>query len=528
MIASAQTPALRILATHHAGVFDESAAEIVVYDSATRRLFVVNGAHGGVDVLDFADPVALRKAGQLSAGAVSDAAGAVNSVAVGNGVVAVAVAHRQKTEPGFVGLFDAADLSHRRTLRVGALPDALMFTPDGKTLVVANEGEPSDDGTVDPEGSVSVIDLSGGIDKAVVRHAGFTAFNGVLSPGADPRVGVRIHPAAASAAADLEPEYIAIALDGKTAYVSLQENNAIAVVDLATAAVTRVLPLGAKDHRTFGHGLDARPDGIERIRTEPIYSLYLPDALAAYAGPDGQTYLVTANEGDRRGEDAYGGRFVDCAKLVELQLDERFQGFDAQQRSTWLDPQTGLGKLQVSRIDGDPDRDGDLDEVFALGSRSFSIFDTEGNRVFDSGDDFERITAARLGVVFNADNDANDSLESRSDNAGPEPEGLTLGQHDGRTLAFIGLERVGGVMVYDITDPRAVRFRAYVNPRDFSVPDASLRDRVVGALPNELPGALDLGPEGLVFIPADDSPDGRAYLVVTNEVSGTTTVYRVR
>ena len=39
--------------------------------------------------------------------------------------------------------------------------------------------------------------------------------------------------------------------------------------------------------------------------------------------------------------------------------------------------------------------------------------------------------------------------------------------------------------------------------------------------------AGDLGPEGLVFIPAAQSPNGRPLLVVGNEVSGTTAVLQL-
>jgi Ca2+-binding RTX toxin-like protein len=230
--------------------------------------------------------------------------------------------------------------------------------------------------------------------------------------------------------------------------------------------------------------------------------MYQPDAIATFA-VNGETYIVTANEGDARDYDT----FSEEVRVADLTLDP-----DAFPNADELQAEAALGRLTVTNTLGDPDGDGDFDQLFSFGARSFSIWDSAGNLVFDSGDDFERITAELLPDNFNSDNDENDSFDSRSDAKGPEPEGVVTGVVDGRTYAFIGLERIGGIMVYDVTDPVSPSFVQYINTRDF---EGNAEAGTAG----------DLGPEGLVFIAAEDSPTGRPLLAVANEVSGSTTLY---
>ena len=487
--------ALSVLGTFETGVFDDGAAEINAYDPDSQRLFVVNSNAVTIDILDLSDPTNPTKIGEIDATAFG--AGA-NSVAVKDGIVAVAIENEVVTDNGKVVFFDA-DGEFLGEVVVGALPDMVTFTPDGTQVLVANEGEP-DDG-VDPEGSISIIDLSNGVDNATVETADFTAFDG---QEADLRAeGVRIFPDA-TFSQDAEPEYIAVSPDGTQAFVSLQENNAVAVVDIANKAVTDIIGLGVKDHSVEGNGIDAsdRDDAIN-IDTYPVFGLFMPDAIASYEF-GGVNYFVTANEGDARDEDA---------RVKDLVLDPT-----AFPNAAELQLEENLGRLEVSTIDGDTDGDGDFDALYAYGARSFTIFDAEGNLVFDSGDDFEQITADLIPEFFNSTNDENGSFDSRSDAKGPEPEGVVIGEVDGRTFAFIGLERVGGIMVYDITNPAEASFVDYLNNRNFDV-EAELADGSTN------PAVGDLGPEGLTFISADDSPTGAALLAVSNEVSGTTTIY---
>ena len=919
---------LNPIGTFATGVFDEGAAEISAFDPSSQRLFVVNGDSNGIDVLDLSDPTnpALIDTIDVSL------SGGPNSVAVSNGVVAIALEDVTPSENGTVAFYDASTLELLNVVGVGVLPDAVTFTPDGNYLLVANEGEPVGDENdliaIDPEGTISIIDLSAGVEDATVATADFTEFNGQEE---DLRGdGVRIFPGR-TAAEDLEPEFIAISPDSTTAYVTLQENNAVAVVDIQTAKVLDILPLGATDFSrglptletfdipeltteafeigtdpdgnpiflgglsglsfigyadngnpqfvavndrgpvgssidtpdpdssdrpflvpdlqttiltleldettgqvaivdsvgltrevdgvpfpvpitglpnipgvfevpvdpstgdplpndpfgldaegivwdpstgnfyiadeqapsiyvfssegvlidrfvpvgyseldddptttdgTFGtetlpevyldrrdnrgfeaialdteknilysfiqtplsnpdtatsnsssvlrilgidpitgepleeyvyllesptlvttdptvnfgsaevdrigdsvfagdgqfyvierdnedsdtaqqniykidlqgatnilgtdlsnatsgttleqlspdelaaagiqpvnkilvtnlpslgfspsaqteglallddgrlavindndyegsdtptqlgiisfdevsNGLDpSDQDGAINIDNFPVYGLYQPDSIDAFE-IDGQTYFIVANEGDGRDD---LDDLTDIARVEDLVLDPV-----AFPDAATLQLPENLGRLEVSTIDGDIDGDGDYDQLFAFGSRSFSIYDELGNLVFDSGDELSQITAQIFPEDFNSDNDENGSFDNRSDDGGPEPEGIEVGVVGDRTYAFIGLERIGGVAVYDVSDPANSTFVQYINNRDFSeeleLPDGTSN-----------PAAGDSGPEGLLFIAAEESPTGVPLLVVANEVSGTTTVYQI-
>lgn len=562
------------------GQFGVSAAEIPAFDAASKRLFVVNAQLGAVDVLNLANPANPVKIGVIDATAVL-AGAEINSVAVHNGIVAVAIQAPVKTDTGRMALYRASDLSLISSVTIGALPDMVTFTPDGNTVLVANEGEPSDDYQVDPEGSVSIIDVRNPA-APVVRTATFTAFNG--QEATLRAAGVRIYGPNATAAKDFEPEYIAVSADSKTAWVTLQENNAMAKVDIATATVTDVLPLGYKDHGVAGNELDASDTdgGTINIKTWPgVRGMYLPDAMASYT-VGGATYLVTANEGDARawGEDnaAYWGGdatkgFVEEFRVKHLVNKNGWAGragddlppqLNAMAAGGLLNPVTfgycgaiagdpmgcradaALGRLNISwtmgyrtNPDGSPmmfsavgvaDPLGNrlmYDQLYSYGARSFSIWNANGGLVWDSGAEIEKFLASsdcKLGSArnipcadfFNAGHDEGNAKDSRSDAKGPEPEGIALGQIGTKTFAFIGLERMGGVLVYDITSPTSPRRVDYLNTRDEWVTN-----------PPNLATAGDLGPEGLVFIPAARSPNGKPLLVVGNEVSGTTAVMQL-
>jgi 2',3'-cyclic-nucleotide 2'-phosphodiesterase/3'-nucleotidase/5'-nucleotidase len=504
---------LSFLGRFETGVYDEGAAEIVAYDATLARVFVVNAQAQTVDVLDIADPSAPASIDTIAvaeAGA-PDTLGSANSLSVRNGVLAVAIENDPKTDPGLVAFYDTESLELLGTATVGALPDMLTFTPDGSRVLVANEGEPNDDYSVDPEGSISVITVPDTFGGAItVAHATFAAYD--ASADDLKAAGVRLFGPAATVSKDLEPEYIAVSGDGATAYVTLQENNALAVVDVASAAVVDILPLGLKNHALLGNELDPSDrDNGAVLGSWPVFGMYMPDSIAAYEVA-GETYLVTANEGDVR----EWGTTVDGVRLSTLTLDPTLFPDAAE-----LQDNAALGRLNVSPYTSDTDGDLDVDQIHAIGGRSFSIWrPATGELVYDSGNDFELRLARRLGSDFNSNHTANDSGDSRSDDKGPEPEALALGRIGTSTFAFVGLERTSGIMVYDVTLPEAPRFVSFVSSRDFSV-------TFDGTVPAELATAGDLGPEGLVFIPAADSPTDEALLVAGNEVSGTTSIYRV-
>lgn len=496
---------LEVIGQYQTGAFDESAAEIVAHDARNQRIFVINAASATVDVLDINDPANPTKMGEID---VSGIGAGVNSVAIYKNLIAVAVESNPKQDPGSVAFYDATSLTRLNTVPAGALPDMVTFTPNGRFVLVANEGEPNDDYTIDPEGSISIIDLRNGVMHATVATADFRAWNGMED---ELRAqGVRIFGPGASAAQDFEPEYITVSKNSQTAWVALQEANALAVVDIRTATVTDILPLGTKDHMLPGNEFDAsNRDGMINITSWPTKGMYMPDAIASYSFR-GQTYIVTANEGDSRDYDG----FSEEVRVKDLQLDPV-----AFPNAAELQTDENLGRLKTTTANGDIDGDGKFEEIYSYGARSFSIWNSKGELVYDSGADFENITAATIPADFNSNNDENDSFDSRSDDKGPEPEGVALGKIGSRTIAFIGLERVGGIMAYDVSNPNKVQFLNYINNRDFSV------DAEIEGATNPLVG--DLGPEGLVFIHASKSPNGKPMLVVGNEVSGTTTLFEV-
>jgi hypothetical protein len=836
--------ALQLLDTHETGRYNLGAAEIVDFHPATRRAFVVNSRAARVSVLELGARGFEREERALEPGRDLEdfAVGQVTSLAVSGDLVALAACATDGDRRGRVVFYSARELRYLGDVAVGYGPDMLTFTADGRRLLVANEGEQVRNSAqrilTDPEGSVSVIDVSRGPERASVAHASFNGFDGRIEEFRNagvriPRLGDSLFEAGEGAvrlSTDLEPEYIAVAADGKTAWVSLQENDAVAVLDVDSATFTDILPLGVKDfsrgqasfedvalpvrsalaihdpgeplglcvdaqasggdhpafyvlrdgvvehlvldrgrwlaggavrlaepanggrrayrgliqdpgdgtfwvgdarrsaayhftaegrllhelapaaapggvvavsldperHRlylflqgpspdgtagelarvvrilaiddgraspTFGEAIGewlyvtnsggpggvaalvagaavepsgrllvlesgtdhqvatgtwsapanvfrvdlggasnvrgragalgpafdgsspdelvrsyglalahkqkvfalpspgrARPlravhaqglallddgrmavgvgepprpqvalrddptdgaggvgltlvsfdeqnrfdasdrDGKVSLRHWPVLGGYMPDGIEALQVA-GEDFFVTANEGDTRDYDA--------KRLADVELDPaHFPDAAALQSSA------SLGRLKISVVDGDLDADGDFDQIQAFGARSLSVWDRAGNLVFDTGSLFEEVTSRALASAFNSNNDDNGSFDSRSDDKGPEPEGLEIAEIDGRPYAFVGLERVGGVVVLDLADPRAPVFVEYVNPRDFS--GSAQRG-----------SARDLGPEGLKFVPADQSPTGRGLLFVANEVSGTTSAYDV-
>lgn len=515
------------IGTYATGVLfdgDVGAAEIPAYDSHTRRVYVVNAVEKRVDVLDLRNPSTPTKLFHID---VSDL-GTPNSVDTHFGVIAVAVEAPVRTDPGKVAFY--LSNGHRLgTVDVGALPDMLAFSPSGRYLLVANEGEPGD--TVDPKGSVSIIDLKKWPRRISVKTADFTAFDGkTLAPSI-------VVAAGKLPSNDLEPEYLTISEDSERAWVTLQDANALAEIDIERGKVRALRGLGFKDHGAAVNALDAsdRDNAINICSWQNLFGMYQPDAIASFRHR-GRTYLLTANEGDSRAADE--------ARVSALTLGPVFPAIWKQNFN--------LGRLTVNRSLGH--EGGTYGRLFVYGARSFSIWKDSGAQVFDSGMELERITAAFPGgpapasplvlrppvpaapasicprtaaaspappltTPFNSNHEEGNSFDTRSDNKGPEPEAVVVGEHRDRTYAFVGLERVGGIAVYDVSEPDEPEFETYVNPRDFNQPVS------IGGAPN--PAAGDLGPEGLEFIPSRKSPTRRPLLVVSNEVSGTTTVYEL-
>lgn len=453
-------------------------------------------------------------------------AGGVQSLDVSGNLLAIAVQASNKTDNGrvaFYRLSNSGAATFLTSVEVGSLPDGVAFSPDGKFLVVANEGELPTGfvaGTsIDPEGTISVIPIK---DEApVVAEAvtlDFKAFNVGGARHAELPADVRIGRPGATVAQDLEPEYVTISEDSKTAFVTLQENNAIAVVDLTNKKITKIIAMGFKDHglernkiavsdRFVGNG-----STMPTLKTVPgLYGIYMPDGIATF-NHEGKTYVITANEGDDRDD------FLnpdETARVKDLALDAT-----AFPNGVALKADAELGRLTViaksaKRSDGtavnlgDTDGDNDYDKLYALGGRSFSIVEIDsGKMVFDSGSDVERI------VYNDANDDATNRLSllkaaqllGRLDNKGPEPESVVVGTVRGQTYAFVGLERSSGILVYNISNPNSPHFVQYIRNT------------------NTLAEG-DISPEGMKFVPANKSPNGKALLLVGYEFSGSMAVF---
>ncbi len=453
----------------------EDSAEIAAYDPSTKRLFVTNGALDEVTVFDISDINAPNRIGSVNC----PNPGSPNSVAVKNGILAVAIASPNEQEDGFVEFFDTTTLNEIGVVKVGALPDMVAFTPNGEYALSANEGEPNDDYTVDPIGSVSIIEVA----TREVTTLDFSAFN--AQEEALESNGFRVFGPGADLATDVEPEFLTISDDGKKAWVTLQENNGVAVVNIENKQIETILPLGFKDYSLPGNEIDpSNEDGKKELRSVPVFGIYQPDAIAYYS-VNGMDYVVTANEGDARDYDG----FSEEERMADLVFDET-----AFPDAATLQLDENLGRLQSTTTLGDSDDDGDFDELYNYGARSFSIWSGMGQLVYDSGNDIAEITLDLTPDAFNGD-------DNRSDDKGAEPEAVSILQIGERQILFVGLERNNQVMVYDISNPSFPEFIQILST------------------------AGDVGPEGVLPIAAEDSPTGKDILIVSNEVSGTVTIY---
>lgn len=466
----------------------ETAAEISTYDPITKKLFVTNATKPAIEVIDMTDPNNLVVLESLPITAFGEG---VNSVAVRHGKLAAAVESSPRTDPGKVVIWETRNLHAEPTIvTVGALPDMVIFSPNGRFILSANEGEPSEDNTIDPNGTVSIIDVARGYQVITLD---FTSFTGQLSQLKEKGYRVFNSP---DLAKDTEPEYITVSEDSKTAWVTLQENNAIARINLLTKRIDSVFPLGFKDYSLAGNEIDPsdKDDAIQFVSI-PVKGMYLPDAIASF-GVGFQQYLITANEGDSRlrptSDDALppyeeGDIFNEEARIKDVVLDPT-----AFPNAADLRKDKAIGRLKITNTLGDTDGDGDFDELYSFGARSFSIWNGyTGELVFDSGNKLEKFLLQEMPSLYD---------DGRSDDKGVEPESATVAQMGRYTVAFIGLERADAVVVVNVTNPRAPEFLQVIKTGD--------------------------APEGLLFIPAHESPNGKSLLVVSSEGDGRVKVYQ--
>lgn len=465
---------------------DGGVAEIVSYNPDNGKAYVVNGQAGVLNVVTVNADGSLTTEESIQVQNLIDGFtyGDMTSVAVDtvNGHVVIALQAADYAAAGRIAVLDY-DGNLLKSYETGVQPDMVTVSSDGKWILTADEGEPREGygaGTTDPAGSVTLVNTE--TDK--VKVIGFSGFDstalaeqGILFNKVDGQI--------LSAAQDLEPEYIALNADNSKAYISLQEANAIATLDIASGEFTSIKSLGFQDLSTDANSADLVEDGgYAAISYENAVGVRMPDGISTFE-VNGTTYLATANEGDAR----EWGDFINEAKAD-------------------LTDSEGNAVEKVRVLDHDVTAGLDENTNYLFGSRSFSIFNAETMElVYDSGNDFERLTADYLSWWFNSSNDDID-IDSRSAKKGPEPETVTVKQLGDRWYAFVGLERIGGIMVYDVTNPFGASYVNYINTRDFS---------------GEIAG--DVAPEGLAFIAAEDSPSGSPVLLAACEVSGTLAAY---
>lgn len=492
-------------------------AEIITYDKISKRAFVVNGGVKSVEILDLTKMTSATEINQLpSLGTIKlvelgfTAISDITSVAVNpkGGIIALTLPADPADANGKVAILDLNG-KLLGSVNVGSLPDMITFTPDGNYILTANEGQPSDDYKIDPEGTVSIIDISMGTANISQSMVTTVRFDANVKIGQD----VRIAKPGSTYSVDLEPEFIVVTPDSKMAYVGLQENNAIAVLDITKKAFTTVKNLGYKDHSVLGNGFDASDkDKLVNIKRWPTLGMYQPDGMDLFTS-GGKTYLLTANEGDARDYKGYSEdiRVKDIVDSIALDASN-YKGYTQAQLDKMvadgLFKDDKLGRLKITSQLGKNDK-GKYTSLHSYGARSFSIWDTSDmSLVYDSGDHIERTIAQAMPDYFNT-NSEEAAKDSRSDDKGPEPEDVKFGTVGDQNYAFVGLERAGGIMAYNITNPVRPVFTTYFNSRDFSKE------------------GKDSGPEGLRFIPAMDSPTGKALLLVAYEISGTVAVFEL-
>lgn len=449
-----------------------AAAEIAAYDHTSKRLFVVNNeTTSKVEVLNLSAYPSITKEPAID---VSSISGGANSVAVSGGKLAIALEAINKQQNGNVLVVNTTTLATIKQVSVGALPDMVTFSPDGTYIVTANEGEPSADYKNDPVGSVSIINVTDNYSVKTLTFESFAGAQAQLAGG-----GFRVYGPNATLAQDVEPEYVAVSPDSKKAWVTLQENNGMAEIDLVAGTILRIVPFGTKEYNVLANAIDPSDrDSKVDLRTVPVKSFFLPDAIS-YFSANGANYVITADEGDAREYTA----FDEQVRVGSLTLSAAAFPTGAE-----LKQNANLGRLRVTNTAGNAN--GVYTELFGFGGRGFSIYNAStGQRVYEAGKTLEeKVIAANL-----YDDD-------RSDDKGVEPEGVTVGMINNKPIAFVGMERADALAVYDVSNPTAPQFLQL-----FQTGDA---------------------PEGVLFVPATNSPNGRSMLIVSSEGDGMVKIYQ--
>jgi hypothetical protein len=502
----------------------EGGAEIPTFHPGSKRLFATNGARNSIDIYDLSDPtkpIRINRVDLKSYG--SD----VTSVAAGRDVIVAAV-HRTETfaangapstPTGVLIVMDVNGKVLSTPDLKGVLPDAVTFTPSGTTALVAIEGQPvcakDDPATsanestdygkaVDPLGGVSIVDLS----TPSAPEVTFVGFQGFTVSELRTK-GLALSKVVNDVAKDLEPEYI-VALDEFKAYVTIQEANGIGVLDIDNKSWIEV-------RRAFESKLSVTPiDTSDRDSGKGprpyanVVGASQPDAIAGFKIGSGH-YLLTANEGDAREYTCLS----DDLRGSSLKVDgRRFPDWKS------ISGNAELGRAKVNPNAGDRDGDGDIDTIHLRGARSMTIY-RNGVPIWDSGKLLEEIQISAFGVAningshsLSADKSTvNYTGQDRSDDKGAEPEGVAVGMVDSSRIAILGLERMSALVIFDVTTPSSPTFVKWI--------------QMLPTTATPVSQATAWSPEGIIFIPADKSPNGKALFITSYELSGSLTIHQI-
>lgn len=521
-----------LIARYQSGIFGKSAAEISDYHAASQRAFVVNAEDKSITVLDLSQLPNQKITGKNGftlnnlkshatkldigtelkpEGAAAFSVGAINSLSIVGDLLAIAVENKNAQQDGailFYQIHQDGTVKKLHAVSAGAMPDMVKISPNGQYVLAANEGEPNQDYSHDPAGSITFIKINNNIPETTSQQL---TFDNIHIPD-DVIIKESIKKTAANPSADLgkdlEPEYIAISQDSKTAWVSLQENNAFAVIDLSAAnpKISKVVGLGFKDHNLAQNKIDILDDGKGKLENiAGLYGIYMPDSIVA-VNIAGQDYIVSANEGDGRDYQNYSNE----SKVKKIQ-DKLADNLAHMKNYPDLKIQTELGKNSA----------GLYEKLYAFGGRSFSIWDKNGKQVYDSG---ARIAEQVLKAVPDFLNSQKLLSDDRSPKKGTEPEAIEVAKIGSQVFAFVGLERQGGFMVFDISNVHDVQFIKYIHNRNY---DKTLVTNKGKYTQEGMQKVGDLAPESIKYIAPQDNHLQKPLLIVANEVSGSTSVYQI-
>jgi len=431
----------------------------------------------------------------------------------GFGVASVIPNGKTSTDFGRIAIFNSSTGSILKTLDVGYHPDSVTLTPDGSKLVITNEGEfvsTAAESTFARPGSISVVDLSGvtsgnfassivALSSSNVATYDFSASN--LAAGVS-LTGIRDNTFAANNAgttalmANIEPEYTTAS--NTKAFITLQENNAIATFDFAAGKFEKISSLGTITQTIDASDKDGTTGGKLISINDVVKGLPMPDTITQFSR-GGSTYLVTVNEGDARGDDN------DIARGSTSGLIDTSNSGDGDLYYTGNISNTGIGRLQILKDMGNLDGDAGIEDPTMVGTRSFSIWNASTQaRVFDSASMIEQYVADNDPTTFNMNDGLTTKYDERSDDKGPEPEALAFGTIGGRDYVFVGAERQNGIFQFDITDFGNVSITSYFNTAS-STADS---------------GGAFISPESIAFLNAANNPTGQNLLVVGYEGTG--------